>query len=680
MQRVIGSGKLGCSTTRRGAVDHDHAAMPSRGPMTARARAVAALSSALLLVAACSSGGGSSPEVVVQDDPTTSVAPVEDVRRVAADAPGDWTVFVYMAADNDLEAAAVDDMAQMADATGTEFVVLLDRHPGYSDDPIGELGNFTETVMLHVVDGRADIVSRPGELNMGDPATLGAFLSEGLTEFGNDHNALVIWDHGGSWRGAAWDETDGDDNLDIDEIAEGIEEGLADADVEFLDLIGFDACLMATYEVVAPLAPYATYLIASEELEPGHGWDWGAIDTPAGGSSTQDFAQGIIDGFMAEAEAAGETATTLSVLDLTRMHVLDDAATELARVMNDEGRSIVGRVSQSRKASLSFGRNPNPKGDYFLVDLGTLAAELRTVPGMEDAARQLEDAIGEVVVRYENGPVLADATGLAAHFPPWEDLLDPRYMAADFAPRWTEVVDAYFSTVAKVDDDELPVFTDPDLYLDEDQVPSDADGLSFTAEVTRGTGGNVAHSTFHWGEVSMEDTDQVVWFGQSNARVEGDDVKAEYDWRYLQISDGTTVTTAYADLNYGPDGDLNRIVVPITYMRGSSSAEGTLQLLLDDGTITSEAFFLRTGGVVAPFKPRTGDTFVPMLKHQNLIDFVVEWLPATTTPLAAPTAGLQYRYGTLPGAVPIMVGVEMADIGGTYHYAFHGTATPAELG
>lgn len=44
-----------------------------------------------------------------------------------------------------------------------------------------------------------------------------------------------------------------------------------------LDIIGFDACLMSMHEVGAVLAPYAKYLLGSELLEPGTGWDYTAL-------------------------------------------------------------------------------------------------------------------------------------------------------------------------------------------------------------------------------------------------------------------------------------------------------------------------------------------------------------------------------------------------------------------
>lgn len=44
-----------------------------------------------------------------------------------------------------------------------------------------------------------------------------------------------------------------------------------------LDIIGFDACLMAMYEVGSVMAPYANYLLGSELLEPGTGWDYSML-------------------------------------------------------------------------------------------------------------------------------------------------------------------------------------------------------------------------------------------------------------------------------------------------------------------------------------------------------------------------------------------------------------------
>jgi hypothetical protein len=71
-----------------------------------------------------------------------------------------------------------------------------------------------------------------------------------------------------------------------------------------LDIIGFDACLMAMYEVGSTLAPYGKYLLGSELLEPGHGWDYSALAgitqhvTAAGLPATSLAAQDVGDLFI----------------------------------------------------------------------------------------------------------------------------------------------------------------------------------------------------------------------------------------------------------------------------------------------------------------------------------------------------------------------------------------------
>jgi hypothetical protein len=66
---------------------------------------------------------------------------------------------------------------------------------------------------------------------------------------------------------------------------------------------------MAMYEITAAMRPYRRYLLLSELLEPGHGWDYrwfGNITTnvTAAGSTSLDVGGYIIDGCTAAAAAA----------------------------------------------------------------------------------------------------------------------------------------------------------------------------------------------------------------------------------------------------------------------------------------------------------------------------------------------------------------------------------------
>src|SRR3546814_13034888 len=60
---------------------------------------------------------------------------------------------------------------------------------------------------------------------------------------------------------------------------------------------------MATYEVASVLAPHADRMLASQELEPGHGWNYASLQVIADDPSIGVDALGseLIDGFEAQA-------------------------------------------------------------------------------------------------------------------------------------------------------------------------------------------------------------------------------------------------------------------------------------------------------------------------------------------------------------------------------------------
>ncbi len=98
------------------------------------------------------------------------------------------------------------------------------------------------------------------------------------------------------------DESAGDSVLDLADLQSGLADGLAAAGVGQLDLLGFDACLMGSYEVASAVAPYGDRLVASAELEPGGGWDYGALqlfaDDPA--ATADDLGVAIVDSYLAD--------------------------------------------------------------------------------------------------------------------------------------------------------------------------------------------------------------------------------------------------------------------------------------------------------------------------------------------------------------------------------------------
>ena len=105
---------------------------------------------------------------------------------------------------------------------------------------------------------------------MGDAAVLEEFVKELDSEY--EHNALIFWNHGGGTEdGVCVDEYTGD-SLSLVEINEALTGAKGYIPDEKYDMIGYDACLMASFETLAMTAHFADYAAASMTLEAGLGW------------------------------------------------------------------------------------------------------------------------------------------------------------------------------------------------------------------------------------------------------------------------------------------------------------------------------------------------------------------------------------------------------------------------
>ncbi|MEM0282656.1 MAG: clostripain-related cysteine peptidase, partial [Desulfurococcaceae archaeon] len=200
----------------------------------------------------------------------TIVTPITAINVVFADNNSTsrlakWTFMVYMVADNNLDPYAYLDFLEMESVGSTSDVNII---------VLADLIHVNGTVMYYVEKNGSTVIwgnwSNEYELNMGDPRTLAWFINEVASRYPAQHYALILWDHGDSWNGFGWDETN-NDYLTIEEI----KEALSNINIK-IDLLGFDACLMASIEVAYTLSLTGNVdvMIASEEYVPAYGWPY----------------------------------------------------------------------------------------------------------------------------------------------------------------------------------------------------------------------------------------------------------------------------------------------------------------------------------------------------------------------------------------------------------------------
>ena len=122
-----------------------------------------------------------------------------------------------------------------------------------------------------------------------------------------------------------------------------------------LNLIGFDACLMAMVENAYPLRNMADYMVGSEETEPADGWPYDLVladlvNTPT--ITPADLSKTIVQKYGQYYGATNE-ATTLSAIDLSAIENVSsklDAFTEAITTNNN----LWNEVDQVRNEADKF--------------------------------------------------------------------------------------------------------------------------------------------------------------------------------------------------------------------------------------------------------------------------------------------------------------------------------------
>ncbi len=647
-----------------------------------------------LIAAGCGSASSDSTKAVTTtpassdatSDSATTAAPVTDappvtepvpvVTEPASDVKG-WTVLVYSIADTDLEPFMMDDVTEMGTVGSNDnlnIFALVDRAAEYSSDPVLDIPDWQGAKLLDIGQGAADIVEEMGDINTGDPQVLADFITRGITENPAEHYSLIISDHGASWPGVGGDESSDNDTLSLDEINRAISAGLSGAGVGQLDLLGFDACLMATYEVASALAPVAQRMIASQELEPGHGWDYGSLSLLSSGEpvDVDTLGSAILDGYREQAKAQG-TATdiTLSLLDLTQMPALDSAMADFSAALAERAAEVAPVIGQTLGKTLGFGRNPDPTQDTHMADLGDLVSQIGVEAlDVSDQADAVIRAIGDVVKRTVEGPATLKSTGLSIYFPPNDSLFSADYPTAVGDAPWLAMLQSYYGAGDAIPTGEQPRFTNADGTAD---ISFGADGLTITGQLDPATVANIATSTVSYGVVN--DDGSIAFLGEEPGFVADDGTftaSGLYDLTEFTISDGTDTVTGYFELTYGDDDGLATIDVPMAYyspddVGGEIYQDVLLSITLDAETfdIIEETYYVYNEelGTYGELTADPRGIIIPEIFFVSA-DGVGSWEPTSDVGLFAELASLQYDISPLESGTALYIDLSVTDFGG----------------
>ncbi len=383
----------------------------------------------------------------------------------------EWNVLVFLNAKNNLEPFSFKNFEQMAQVGSTDDVNILVEFGRPQHHYSKAYGAWTKTLRFRVEKGMTPTedaaVEDLGLVNMGDGAALGDFVTWARTHYPARRTMLAVWDHGQGWRrrqlvtmrlapaelaeltelresararlgddlgsqpsipddtrlhGAvryvSHDEDTGDKlyNREIQDVLAGL---TTEAPI---DVIGFDACLMAMLETAYALRDVGSVLVASEELEPGDGWGYDLFLEPLvadpAGTDAARLGSLMVEGY--RAYYGDRDATTLSAVDLGATATLATAVSRFAETATTGLATHRPVLARARDACENYA----PGYGLNSIDLGRFLDRVAEADGVDGTlatrAREARAALDAVVIanyasRSRRGRF--GSHGVAVYFP-----------------------------------------------------------------------------------------------------------------------------------------------------------------------------------------------------------------------------------------------------------------------
>ena len=284
--------------------------------------------------------------------------------------------------------------------------------------------------LYRITNGSLELLHTMSGTNMAEPATLTEFIDYGYENYPADYYSMILWDHGGgAVLGFGADENHDYDSLSLEELGQAFQDAKLTAAGERFEWVGFDACLMAMVEVVNVMADYSDYLIASEEMEAGEGWNYACLKTLSDGTHYEgmDAAEEILNSYSTYYENNYQYTPdyTMACLDLSHTQEVVLGWENLITVAHQELQNNgYSKIAKMRDHAKSFGKI-STSGFYDTVDLYDITEKMASA--YPEQADNLQSALDKMVVQLATN--VHGANGVAVYFP---------YENKDYAGEWIE--------------------------------------------------------------------------------------------------------------------------------------------------------------------------------------------------------------------------------------------------
>lgn len=329
-------------------------------------------------------------------------------------AGADWTLLIYMAADNTIGDARRAPNLGRPSGQLASLPTLAAAYPNVNlVSYVDRYGPGGAQLCAYPPGGAPDCRVR-AEPNSADPTTLASFIADGRSRYPAARTALLIVAPGQAAGQLALDETAaGAPAVGLGGL-EAAYQAASLGGANKLDLVIYQASLLGSVEAMQATAPYARYMVASA----GPVWQLGPyreLVPLLGGPSRNDaaaVARGAVAAYATTVAAVGGVrATTWAAYDLGRAaafgQALDVLAEALQAALSSEATTTRPGVAAARAATQSYDSSGNGRLDSIEAGDGAIALEEDAMLDLRDLADELQLAVGPPVYVQQAAAALA---------------------------------------------------------------------------------------------------------------------------------------------------------------------------------------------------------------------------------------------------------------------------------
>lgn len=617
----------------------------------------------------------------------TGLGTTGEAAAAADDADvADWTMMVYAVGDTasvpQLMVENLTEIAQLPDQDGVNIVVLLDLpEPTDTDAPTSQvpgIGDFSTAKLLVLEGGKYNEVRDLGEVSMGQPDVLAAFIDEAADRFPAKHYGFTFFDHGGGNTGGYVDTgPPGTQELTVPEMREGLIIGMQKAGIDRFDVIDQAACLMANYETVSALAPLGRWLAGSEEIMIDHPLAPASFPAMGQGGGGEDVANAFVQGYIDLLDSIAVQPGGQAYRDLVAMSVVDgDAVSSLDAALESFSQAAVAnmpdittQVARARAQALEFVAGfPGLEGQSLdLVDLGDFMKHLTGVPDDVAVARDaVSAAIDRAVTVQATGQGTQQATGINVYLPANPRNVNKSVLGDGTEPQgWGEFVEAFVQSAGSSQGSNGAgvQFVSSQAQI----LQADASGIKIAGQLTDGSRANVTSAeTYVFTEVGGQQSALgLILPAYLDAGGPGQ-VQGVWNYAMTALTDGQTVAPATAFYQAQSGGLLGSFLAQYTAPNGGVSDIGVRVLLSSAGEIQSVSIVDASTGSSAGVSLEIGGTLTPYV----FVPSSSSYERVLSTQSIAVSEDLQVDFVRLPAKSRFDIGLVVQDAAGNGATAF----------